>query len=132
MAACWFPKTATTRSTASVIKASEICHRCSDGERGRGPDAAAVFARLHLKLPAKLVCVTCHSSVQSSTRAEDNNLPPIAICLGCHKQNDVRIGQPRPTPLARFNQQQPLALGNVAPVIRGAIDSTSYLSPVGD
>src|ERR1700680_166533 len=87
---------------------------------------------LHLKLPAKLACVTCHSSVQSSTRAEDNNLPPIAVCLGCHKEHEVRIGQPGPTMLARFNHQKHLSLGNVAPVIRAAIDSKSYLSPVGD
>src|ERR1700676_1635259 len=46
MAACWFPKTATTRSTASAIRASEISRRGSDVERGRGPDTAAVFARV--------------------------------------------------------------------------------------
>src|ERR1700674_2127404 len=87
---------------------------------------------LHLKLPTKLACVACHSSVQTSTRPEDNNLPPAAICLGCHKENEVRIGQPRPTLLARFNHQKHLSLGNVAPVIRAAIDSKAYLSPVGN
>jgi hypothetical protein len=80
--------------------------------------------QLHLKLPAKLTCVTCHSGVQSSTRAEDNNLPPVATCLGCHKE--AAIGQPRPTLLARFNHQKHLALGNIAPVIRAAIDSKAY------
>src|ERR1700730_16202055 len=88
--------------------------------------------QLHLKLPAKLACVTCHSSVQSSTRSEDNNLPPIAICRGCHKNNEVSIGRPRPTLLAHFNHQKHLALGNIAPVIRAAIDSKAYLSPAGD
>ena len=86
--------------------------------------------QLHLKLPAKLTCVTCHSGVQASTRAEDNNLPPLAICLGCHKQ--ASVGQPRPTLLARFNHQKHLSLGNIAPVIRAAIDSKAYLSPPGD
>jgi len=85
---------------------------------------------LHLRLPQKLTCVTCHSSVQSSTRLEDNNLPPAAICLGCHKE--AVIGHPRPTILARFNHQKHLALGNIAPVIRAAIDSKTYLSPPGD
>src|SRR4030081_2933783 len=45
MEACWFPKTATTGSTASAIRASEICPRGSDVERSRAPDAAAVFGR---------------------------------------------------------------------------------------
>jgi hypothetical protein len=85
---------------------------------------------LHLKLPAKLTCVTCHGSVTSSTRAEDNNLPKVAICLGCHKQ--ASVGTPRPTILTRFNHQKHLALGNIAPVIRAAIDSKAYLSPPGD
>ncbi len=88
--------------------------------------------KLHLTLPANLACIACHSSVQSSTRAEDNNLPPIAMCLGCHKDKEVSIGQPRPTLLAHFNHQKHLALGNIAPVIRAAIDSKNYLSPVGD
>ena len=85
---------------------------------------------LHVKLPQKLLCVTCHSSVTTSTRLEDNNLPPVAICLGCHKE--ASIGTPRPTLLARFNHQKHLALGDVAPVIRAAIDSKAYLSPPGD
>ena len=87
---------------------------------------------LHLKLSANLACDECHVSVLSSTRPEDNNLPPIGMCRGCHKDGEVNIGQPRPTLLARFNHQQHLALGNVAPVIRAAIDSKNYLSPVGD
>jgi hypothetical protein len=87
---------------------------------------------LHLKLPAKLTCVTCHSSAPKSKRSEDNNLPPVALCRGCHKDNEVSIGRPRPTLLARFNHQKHLALGNIAPVIRAAIDSKAYLSPAGD
>jgi len=85
---------------------------------------------LHLKLPAKFTCVSCHSSVQTSTRLEDNNLPPATVCLGCHKE--VNIKPRAPGLLARFNHQKHLALGNIGPVIRGAIDSKSYLSPVGD
>src|SRR5258708_20086982 len=83
--------------------------------------------QLHLKLPAKLTCVTCHSSVQSSTRLEDNNLPPVAICLGCHKE--AAISPPAPRILARFDHRKHLAMGNVAPLIRGAIDKKPYLSP---
>jgi hypothetical protein len=85
---------------------------------------------LHLKLPARLTCVTCHASVPTSTRVEDNNLPATAICLGCHKE--ASIGKPRPTLLQRFDHQKHLAMGNLAPVIRGAIDAKTYLSPAGD
>lgn len=85
---------------------------------------------LHLKLPAKLTCLSCHSSVPSSTRLEDNNLPPAAVCLGCHKE--VNITPRAPGILARFNHQKHFALGNIAPVIRAAIDSKTYLSPPGD
>src|SRR6266699_4588162 len=46
MAACSYPKTATTRSTASAIKASETCRFDSNIERGRGPDTAAILARV--------------------------------------------------------------------------------------
>jgi hypothetical protein len=86
----------------------------------------------HLKLPANLACVQCHSSVQSSTQSEDNNLPRVAVCLGCHKEGSVSIGQPRPTLLAHFNHQKHVSLGNIAPVIRAAIDSKTYLAQVGD
>jgi len=88
--------------------------------------------QLHLKLSANLTCVQCHSSVQSSTRAEDNNLPPVAVCLGCHKAGSVTVGKPRPTLLARFNHQKHLTLGNIAPVIRAAIVAKTYLSASGD
>jgi decaheme cytochrome c component MtrC/MtrF-like protein len=85
---------------------------------------------LHLKLPAKFTCVSCHASVSSSTKLEDNNLPAVAVCLGCHKEVNI---QPKPPGLlARFNHQKHLSLGNIAPVIRGAIDSKTYLSPPGD
>jgi hypothetical protein len=84
---------------------------------------------LHLKLQG-FTCVTCHASVQTSTRLEDNNLPPIAICAGCHK--DAKINPPAPHILARFDHKKHLSLGNIAPVIRGAIDSKSYLSDPGD
>ena len=85
---------------------------------------------LHLKLPAKLTCIACHASVQTSTRLEDNNLPAVAVCLGCHKE--AAIGAPKPTILTRFDHQKHLALGNIAPILRGAIDSKTYLSPPGD
>ena len=85
---------------------------------------------LHLKLPGKFTCVSCHASVSSSTKLEDNNLPATNACLGCHKEVNI---QPKPPGLlAQFNHQKHLSLGNIAPIIRGAIDSKTYLSPSGD
>ena len=84
----------------------------------------------HLKLPAELTCLGCHSSVPSSTRLEDNNLPPAAVCLGCH--TEVIVKERAPGILSRFNHQKHLSFGNIAPVIRAAIDSKAYLSSAGD
>jgi hypothetical protein len=86
---------------------------------------------LHLKLPGKLACLSCHSTVPTSTRLEDNNLPTAAACAGCHKEK-MNIQPRAPGILARFNHQKHVALGNIAPVIRAAIDSKAYLSPSGD
>jgi hypothetical protein len=58
--------------------------------------------RAHLAMGFQ--CTACHVSVTTSTRAEDNNLPPRAVCLGCHQ--DVAIKSPRPTALARFNHEK--------------------------
>jgi hypothetical protein len=84
--------------------------------------------RLHLKL--NLTCISCHATAQTSTRIEDNNLPPQATCLKCHKQAIIK--SPAKTLLARFDHQKHLRLGNVAPVIAAAIDSKAYLSSADD
>jgi bacterioferritin-associated ferredoxin len=85
---------------------------------------------LHLKLPNKFTCVSCHASVRESTRVEDNNLPAEAVCKGCHERVSIR---PRPTGiLTKFDHKRHLAFGDIAPLIRGAIDSKAYLSQPGD
>lgn len=84
--------------------------------------------RLHLKL--KPDCRACHTSVAGSSRVEDNNLPDKQVCLPCHKS--VSIKKPSSTLVAHFDHARHLKLGNVAPVIAGAIDSKQYLSPSGN
>jgi hypothetical protein len=84
--------------------------------------------RLHLKL--KPDCVQCHVSAASSTHLEDNNLPPNAVCLPCHK--DVSVKEPRRTLLSRFNHQKHVKLGDIGKVIAAAIDNGAYLSASGD
>jgi hypothetical protein len=51
-----------------------------------------------------LTCVSCHVSVASSTKAEDNNLPPVTACRSCH--GDRAIKAPRETAVAHFNHQR--------------------------
>jgi Cytochrome c3 len=51
-----------------------------------------------------LNCQSCHVSVASSTRAEDNNLPQREVCRACH--GDVQIKPPRATAVAHFSHQQ--------------------------
>ena len=84
--------------------------------------------RLHLQM--KLPCTGCHVAAATSTRVDDNLLPHKEVCLKCHK--DVTIPPPPATPLARFDHARHLKLGNIAPVLRAAIDSKTYLSPPGD
>ena len=50
-----------------------------------------------------LECASCHTSIATSTRAEDNNLPSPQVCRDCH--DSVPIKQPRATPVAHFNHQ---------------------------
>jgi hypothetical protein len=91
-----------------------------------GTAQAAQFShRVHLQL--KLPCTGCHSSVPASTKVEDNNLPPGAVCISCHKDGEP-IKAPRAARLSKFSHQQHLKLGNIAPLIVAAIDSKEYLS----
>ena len=83
---------------------------------------------LHLKL--KLTCTSCHAAAPKSTRLEDNLLPRKEACLGCHKKAVIKT--PSSTLLSRFNHRKHVAMGNLAPVIRAAIDSKAYLGAAGD
>jgi hypothetical protein len=105
-----------------------------------GTAQAAPFShRTHLQ--QKLQCITCHGSATASTRADDNNLPNPAICLGCHTGTTGKpaklpegagIKQPRQTMVSKFNHQLHGKLGNIAPLIARAIDRKEYLSNPGD
>jgi len=91
--------------------------------------SAAPFShRLHLKL--KPDCTNCHTTVAHSARAEDNNLPPAALCKPCHA--NASVPAPPKTLLAHFSHEKHLQLGNIAPLIAKAIDSGQYLSPPDD
>jgi hypothetical protein len=72
--------------------------------------------RVHLA--AKLDCVRCHPAAAR---------PKKEVCLECHPS--AEIDAPIATRLARFDHALHLKLGNVAPVIAGAIDKKTYLTP---
>ena len=91
--------------------------------------AAPFSHKLHLQL--KLQCTSCHTSAPASTKVEDNNLPPAAVCVSCHKDGRP-IKASRASKVSKFNHQQHLRMGNIAPVIAAAIDSKEYLSAPGD
>ena len=92
--------------------------------------SAAPFShRDHLRLEAKLTCVTCHADAASSTKVEDNLLPSGEVCLTCHR---AQINPPPATKVAKFSHQLHLKMGNIAPLIAKAIDSGQYLAPPGD
>lgn len=95
-----------------------------------GRAASSPFSHeLHLKL--KLTCVKCHAKAAASTQLADNLLPAREACAGCHQQIDLRA-TPSATTLNRFNHQRHLGFGNLAPLLRRAVDSGAYLSPPGD
>ena len=94
-----------------------------------GVAVAAPFShKVHLGL--KLECESCHGAAAASTKVEDNLLPAKTVCLKCHQEAEVPA--PTTTRLAHFNHSLHLKMGNVAPVIAGAIDKKTYLQPPGD
>lgn len=91
--------------------------------------AAPFSHRYHLQLKTKLTCVTCHVNAASSTKAEDNLLPLREVCLTCHR---AQINPPEAPKVSKFNHQQHMKMGNIAPLLAKAIDSGQYLSAPGD
>jgi hypothetical protein len=77
----------------------------------------------HLKL--KPQCTSCHTRAAASTKLEDNLLPEKQACAPCHK--DITIARPRPARLAKFDHAFHLKFGNIAPLLKGSIQSNSYL-----
>lgn len=80
-------------------------------------------------------CEDCHFSAKSSREVADNNLPKTETCLACHDGLHAMKHEPaeavysfQSTPRTlRFNHEQHLALGNVAPALLAAIDAGTYL-----
>ena len=89
--------------------------------------------RLHLK-QVGVTCTGCHGSAATSRVATDRVLPQEEVCQACH---DGKIApNVDSTWLAareveartfRFDHELHLKLGNVAAIIRSAIDGGSYL-----
>lgn len=85
---------------------------------------AADFSHaLHLKL--KPDCQSCHVKAPVSSKLEDNLLPEAQVCSECHKE--VQIKEPRKLRLSKFNHAFHLKMGNIAPVLKGAITGKTYL-----
>jgi hypothetical protein len=96
--------------------------------------AATVYAAdfshaLHLKL--KPECGSCHVKAATSTKLEDNLLPEAQSCKPCHESREVR-SKPTVTRLSQFNHEFHLKLGNIAPVLKAAVQSKSYLADPGN
>ncbi|HYO79760.1 MAG TPA: cytochrome c3 family protein [Bryobacteraceae bacterium] len=87
--------------------------------------------QVHLK--AKIDCRTCHTAAASSTRASDNLLPAAAVCASCHKDNRTwKAREQRQLTVTRFNHALHAKLGNIAPIVRQAIEAKKYLSDPGN
>lgn len=79
--------------------------------------------KLHLQL--KLDCISCHSTIASSAKAQDNNLPAQQICRRCHEK-DLPVKRPAKLLVSSFSHAFHLKMGNLAPVIAAAVDSKRY------
>jgi hypothetical protein len=88
-----------------------------------GAYAADFSHALHLKLMPQ--CASCHPKAATSTKMEDNLLPGAQVCASCHKQ--VSIKAPRRTRLVKFDHAFHLKMGNIAPVLKAAVQSKTYL-----
>jgi hypothetical protein len=76
-------------------------------------------------------CIACHPSAPRSAKLEDNNLPDVKVCRGCHKEGEVKVKAPAQTNLSAFPHATHGKL-NVAAAIAKAIDSREYLGKPGD
>lgn len=85
--------------------------------------AADFSHQLHLKL--KPDCLSCHGKASTSTKLEDNLLPAVEACAGCHKE--VSIKAPRPMRLKKFDHAFHSKMGNIAPLLAAAVKSKTYL-----
>lgn len=56
-------------------------------------------------------------------------MPQAEVCAECHK--DVAIRPPRALKLAVFDHARHLKLGDIAPVLKAAVQSKSYLGEAG-
>jgi hypothetical protein len=97
---------------------------------GRSASQAAPFShRLHLQM--NLACTACHAAAATSASAQDNLLPPAAVCRQCH-QDGRQAGAPLPAgpaPVVQFSHALHLRMGNLTPLFAKAIDSGNYLQP---
>ena len=91
--------------------------------------------RRHLALKG-ISCEDCHYSALSSKLAADDNVPKPETCVACHDglhamkhdEGEKAYVFKSPSRTLKFNHQQHLALGNIAPALVAAIDGGTYLS----
>jgi hypothetical protein len=76
-------------------------------------------------------CIACHPSAPRSAKLEDNNLPDVKVCAGCHKEGEVKVKPPAQANLSAFPHAIHVKL-NVAASIAKAIDSGDYLGKPGE
>ena len=79
--------------------------------------------KVHIKLVSE--CISCHTQAATSSAASDNLKPDASACANCHEK--VEIGPPLGSLVVKFSHRQHLQMGNLAPVIAGAVKSGKYL-----
>jgi hypothetical protein len=73
-------------------------------------------------------CAQCHEAAATSVKADDNLLPAIAVCGGCHGPGEIK--EPARLTLSRFNHQLHVSTPKLGDIVAAAIRAGSYLGPV--
>lgn len=81
-------------------------------------------------LAAGVPCSLCHEAAGASVKADDNLLPGIAVCGGCHGPGDIK--EPANLTLSRFNHKLHVALPKLGDIVASAVRAGSYLGRVPD
>lgn len=95
------------RALASFVAAALVAPAITVAEADPADLSEAVYPpqaiplrfshRIHVR-KVGLDCLACHGAVQTSVRTADRNLPPEAVCLGCHRAGEAPASTPGPAP----------------------------------
>jgi Cytochrome c3 len=86
---CHVTAAASTRVEDNNLPPARVCAGCHDSVAVKEPRATAVAHFSHATHVKALACVKCHAGMETSEVTSKANFPPMATCVGCHRQVDM-------------------------------------------